>query len=61
MDRSNIELKVFNDGSSQRSSFLYLQANQELNSLEIVHKAGTFELVSDTFTGKIKSKITSVK
>jgi len=61
MDWSNLELKVFNDGSSQSSGLLCLPANQELKSLEIIQKAGKLELASDPFAGKIKFKITNIK
>ncbi len=61
MDWSNLELKVFNDGSNPSSGLLCLPANQELKSLEIIQKAGKLELVSDPFAGKIKFKITNVK
>ena len=61
MDWSNLELKVFNDGSSQSSGLLCLPTNQVLKSLEIFQKAGKLELVTDPFAGKIKFKITNVK
>lgn len=61
MDWSNIELKVYSDGSDKVTGLLCLPSENKLEKIELINKNGKFELSTDPYNEKVKYLITITK
>ena len=61
MDWSALELKVYATDITKASCKLYVPNDTNLYNLEVVKKGNSFELVKNSFEGKIKFKISTIK